>query len=144
VWRAPFPRTIQNDLITTTNPTGRLTNSDLELAALIVGIILACPTLIRKCLSLRTILPPFHGPLKVPHHVTQLQPICSNIFLRYATPCPLPLHLFLHLELLTSLLINAHVVFTCLTHNSWTTCDTCSLASHPGKLFTHRQNYYRR
>jgi hypothetical protein len=36
-----FPPTIQNDLITTTNPTGRLTNSDLELAALIVGITLA-------------------------------------------------------------------------------------------------------
>jgi len=41
VWRAPFPPTIRNDLITTTRPTGRLTNSDLELAALIIEITLA-------------------------------------------------------------------------------------------------------
>ena len=35
VWRAPFPPQIQQALITTTNPSGTITNSDLELAGAI-------------------------------------------------------------------------------------------------------------
>jgi len=37
VFRLPFPRDIQANLVTAHNPTGTLTNSDLELAALITG-----------------------------------------------------------------------------------------------------------
>jgi hypothetical protein len=44
VWRTPFPDMIQNELVTPANPIGRLTNSDLELVALIVGATLASTT----------------------------------------------------------------------------------------------------
>jgi hypothetical protein len=37
VWRAPFPATVKTDLITYDNPHGSITNSDLELAAFVVG-----------------------------------------------------------------------------------------------------------
>jgi hypothetical protein len=37
LWRAPFPMAIQRALATASNPTGPLTNSDLELAALVTG-----------------------------------------------------------------------------------------------------------
>jgi hypothetical protein len=33
LWRAPFPRSVQNRLITYANPTGTITNSDLEVSA---------------------------------------------------------------------------------------------------------------
>ena len=35
VWRTPFPPQVQRELITTTNPSGTITNSDLELAGTI-------------------------------------------------------------------------------------------------------------
>jgi hypothetical protein len=41
LWRQPFPAAIQERLITLNNPTGTLTNSDLELAAIITGAQLA-------------------------------------------------------------------------------------------------------
>jgi hypothetical protein len=41
VWRAPFPSHIQQYLVSSANPTGSITNSDLELAALLTGAILA-------------------------------------------------------------------------------------------------------
>jgi hypothetical protein len=41
LWRATFHREIQRNLLTTNNPTGSLTNSDLELAGAIVGMLLA-------------------------------------------------------------------------------------------------------
>jgi hypothetical protein len=37
IWRCPFPTNIQNTLCTVTNPSGALCNSDLELAAAILG-----------------------------------------------------------------------------------------------------------
>jgi hypothetical protein len=44
VWRAAFPKTIQNALVSTTNPTGTITNSDLELVALITGVAVGAST----------------------------------------------------------------------------------------------------
>jgi hypothetical protein len=41
LWRQPFPPTIQRQLITTDNPQGLLTNSELKLAAMVVGGTLA-------------------------------------------------------------------------------------------------------
>lgn len=41
VWRAPFTPDIQARLVSTSNPTGSITNSDLELTALITGAHLA-------------------------------------------------------------------------------------------------------
>jgi hypothetical protein len=41
LWRQPFPAAIQERLITLNHPTGTLTNSDLELAAIITGAQLA-------------------------------------------------------------------------------------------------------
>ena len=38
VWRATFPPLIQSDLVSTTNPHGRITNSDLELAGQIAHL----------------------------------------------------------------------------------------------------------
>jgi hypothetical protein len=35
LWRAPFPHAVQDDLVSTNNPTGSITNSDLELAGTI-------------------------------------------------------------------------------------------------------------
>jgi hypothetical protein len=40
LWRTTFPRPIRDQLITQDNPTGTLTNSDLELTALITGCLL--------------------------------------------------------------------------------------------------------
>jgi hypothetical protein len=42
VWRERFPRDIEADIITDDNPSGSITNSDLELAAevLAIGVIL--------------------------------------------------------------------------------------------------------
>ena len=36
VWRLPWPPDIVNNLISSTNPQGKITNSDLELAALVL------------------------------------------------------------------------------------------------------------
>ena len=36
VWRLPWPEDIQKDLVSFDNPQGRITNSDLELAALVL------------------------------------------------------------------------------------------------------------
>ena len=36
VWRLPWPPDIVDDLILSTNPHGKITNSDLELAALVL------------------------------------------------------------------------------------------------------------
>jgi hypothetical protein len=44
VWRAPFPSSIQNNLISHSNPQGTITNSNLELCAIIVGAALAAST----------------------------------------------------------------------------------------------------
>jgi hypothetical protein len=41
LWRSPFPHSISAQLITASNPTGTLNNSDLELAAIITGSVLA-------------------------------------------------------------------------------------------------------
>ncbi len=41
VWRAPFSSNIQRALVSVTNPQGSVTNSDLELAALITGASIA-------------------------------------------------------------------------------------------------------
>jgi hypothetical protein len=40
LWRVPYSQTIQEQLVTANNPTGTLTNSDLELAAMVTGGIL--------------------------------------------------------------------------------------------------------
>ena len=37
VWRTPFPQSIQDSVVSTGNPTGTVTNSDLELAGVIAG-----------------------------------------------------------------------------------------------------------
>jgi hypothetical protein len=44
VWRAPFPHRIQQELVSYTNPSGTVTNSDLELAALITGAAVGATT----------------------------------------------------------------------------------------------------
>jgi hypothetical protein len=44
LWRAAFPSSITNTLASTTNPTGLINNSDLELAGLVLG-----STLIAQC-----------------------------------------------------------------------------------------------
>ena len=38
VWRLPFPRDVSNKVVSFDNPGGQLTNSDLELAAEVMGI----------------------------------------------------------------------------------------------------------
>ena len=38
VWRASFPASVQSDLVSTSNPNGRITNSDLELAGQIANL----------------------------------------------------------------------------------------------------------
>jgi hypothetical protein len=42
IFRLPFPSYIQNCLVTASNPNGTLTNSDLELAALVTGAAILC------------------------------------------------------------------------------------------------------
>jgi hypothetical protein len=37
LWRAPFPNIVSNNLLSTNNPNGAYTNSDFELAALVLG-----------------------------------------------------------------------------------------------------------
>ena len=44
VWRCPFPPDIQANLVSVDNPTGTLTNSDLEQAALLAQISLQSST----------------------------------------------------------------------------------------------------
>jgi hypothetical protein len=39
LWRAPFPTSVRRELLTATNASGTLTNSDLELAALLTGAV---------------------------------------------------------------------------------------------------------
>jgi len=52
IFRAPFPTSIQQRLVTHTNPAGDVTNGDLELAALVLGAAV-----------LRTIFPQSHASL---------------------------------------------------------------------------------
>jgi hypothetical protein len=37
LWRPPFPNIVSNDLLSTNNPNGAYTNSNFELAALVLG-----------------------------------------------------------------------------------------------------------
>jgi hypothetical protein len=43
VWRAPFPPSLQRAVVSTSNPTGSITNSDLELAAIVTGASVTVP-----------------------------------------------------------------------------------------------------
>jgi hypothetical protein len=44
IWRLPFPATVQKNLVSTTQPKGTITNSDLELAATIIQHDVICHT----------------------------------------------------------------------------------------------------
>jgi hypothetical protein len=44
IWRAPFPAHIRNQLVSSVNPTGDVSNSDLELAGYLLG-----HTVLRPC-----------------------------------------------------------------------------------------------
>jgi hypothetical protein len=115
-WRTTFDTDIQSQLITATNPTGTITNSNLELAAIITGTSLANHHLFS---SPQITYQPLHGVRKALLLAQHWLLFCSIIL---PTP-PILLHslsnLCTFLVILTKLLTVVLVSCTFLMIHSW-------------------------
>lgn len=124
LWCSEFHTDVGKNLLTATNPTGTLTNSDLELAGIIMGMLLATSPPTRHMPHVMVAsdnVPAVSWLKKVSTALLCRRPsYCTNLHAS-AVPSRLLTHLCLPLVSLTNLLIVVPAFFTFLIRNSWNT-----------------------